>query len=168
MLRHRPDTVGLELDEAGWTDVRELLDAMNENGKPITREQLDYVVANNDKKRFIFNEGGTRIRANQGHSVTVELDHEECAPPDVLYHGTIDKFVPFIREQGLHKGERHDVHLSATVDPATTVGKRRGRAVILTIRSKAMHAANHKFYRTPNNIWLVDTVPPEFIDFPID
>ena len=168
VLRHRPDSIGIALDEAGWTDVGVLLEAMNANGKSITRDQLDHVVAANDKQRFIFSEDGSRIRANQGHSVPVALDYEQAIPPAALYHGTVQAFAEAIRTEGLHKGKRHHVHLSETVDTATTVGQRRGRPVILTVQAFAMHTSGHTFYRTPNQVWLVDSVPPQFIQFPDD
>ncbi|HZM77785.1 MAG TPA: RNA 2'-phosphotransferase [Candidatus Limnocylindrales bacterium] len=159
VLRHRPDSVGLTLDEAGWVPVEKLLKALR-----ISRSQLDEVVAGNDKQRFIIE--GDRIRANQGHSVDVDLRLEPIAPPDRLYHGTVARYLDSIREQGLLRGSRHHVHLSADPETAAKVGARRGRPVILKVDSKAMAAAGHVFYRSANGVWLTDSVPPSFLVLP--
>ena len=159
VLRHRPDSVGLTLDEAGWVQVEKLLKAMR-----MSREQLDEVVAGNDKQRFIIE--GDRIRANQGHSVEVDLGLEPVAPPDRLYHGTVTRFLESIREHGLVKGSRQHVHLSADAQTATKVGARRGKPVVLEVDSKAMAAAGRLFYRSANGVWLTDSVPPSFLVLP--
>jgi len=166
VLRHKPETVGVTLDEAGWIDVDLLLDACARHGRPVTREQLDEIVRSSDKQRFALSEDGRRIRANQGHSVEVELGHERATPPELLYHGTPEKAVEAICREGLKKMQRHHVHLSE--DPAQTlaVGARRGRPVLLTIRAGDMHRAGIEFFKTPNNVWLTDAVPPTYIEFP--
>lgn len=164
VLRHRPETIGIRLDEAGWASVDELLAAMHRHGRPLSREQLDMVVRTNDKRRFAFNEDGTRIRANQGHSVEVKLGYKSADPPEILFHGTPERFVPSIRREGLNKGKRHHVHLHADQKVARTVGQRRGKPVILVIRAKEMREVGHEFFVTPNNVWLTDHVPPSFID----
>lgn len=159
VLRHRPDSVGLTLDEAGWVPVEKLLHAMK-----MTRSQLDEVVANNDKRRFTIE--GERIRANQGHSVGVDLRLDPLAPPETLYHGTVARNLESIRAQGLLKGDRHHVHLSADPETAARVGARRGKPVVLTVDSRAMAAAGHVFYRSANGVWLTDSVPPSFLTEP--
>lgn len=164
-LRHAPERLGLRLSPGGWVDVETLLRAAARHGVVVTRRELDEVVANNDKQRFSFDEGGTRIRANQGHTTEVDLELVAVAPPDVLFHGTPSQNVAAIRASGLLKMARHHVHLSADVETATRVGSRRGRAVVLTIDSAAMHAAGVPFYRSDNGVWLCDTVEPRFIDF---
>ena len=166
VLRHKPEKIGITLDLAGWVDVDRLLRAVNQNSRPLTHEQLQFVVENNDKKRFEFNEDGTRIRASQGHSVSVELEYKPVEPPDTLLHGTVGQFLDSIRDKGLLKGSRHHVHLHSDSSVALQVGQRRGRPVVLTIQSAAMHNAGHEFYRSTNGIWLTEHVPPEFIDFP--
>lgn len=166
VLRHKPETVGIALDPSGWVGVDELLAACARHGRTIWREQLDQIVATSDKKRFAFNEDGTRIRANQGHSVDVELGHAPATPPELVYHGTPEKSVAAIRREGLLKMQRHHVHLSENVQQTLAVGARRGRPVVLTVRAGDMHRAGHVFYKTPNDVWLVDAVPPEFIAFP--
>jgi putative RNA 2'-phosphotransferase len=165
VLRHEPQRVGLNLDSAGWASVAELLDAVNRHGLSLSLEELRYVVATNDKKRFAFSEDGLKIRASQGHSVEVDLKYEPEVPPEFLFHGTPEKFLAPIRATGLNKGERHDVHLSPDEATATRVGQRRGRPVVLKIRAGEMHRAGHVFRRSANNVWLVDFVPAEFIEF---
>jgi putative RNA 2'-phosphotransferase len=123
-------------------------------------------VATSDKKRFAFSDDGRRIRASQGHSVEVDLEYAPQAPPELLYHGTASRFLNSIREQGLMKMARHHVHLSAETAVTLQVGARRGRPVLLTIRAGEMHQAGHIFYRSANGVWLVDHVPPQFIEFP--
>jgi putative RNA 2'-phosphotransferase len=152
------------LDEAGWTSVDELLSAMHRHGRPLSREQLESVVRTNDKRRFALSEDGTRIRASQGHSVEVDLGYESAEPPEILYHGTPERFVPSILREGLNKGDRHHVHLHADLKVAKTVGKRRGKPVILVVRAKEMKEAGHEFFVTPNKVWLTDHVPPSFIE----
>ena len=166
VLRHKPEEIGITLDEAGWVDVDTLLSACARHRFPITREQLETVVATSDKKRFSFNEDRKRIRANQGHSVDVELGYSPARPPEILYHGTADRFLDSIRRQGLIKGKRHHVHLSLTRETAAAVGTRHGRLVLLQVRCGDMHRAGIPFYKTPNDVWLTDTVRPEYLVFP--
>ena len=167
VLRHQPEKIGIQLDESGWVAVDKLLAGMNQHGRPIiTHATLEEVVQTNDKKRFSFSEDGQRIRANQGHSLTIELGYEPAIPPEILLHGTPTRFVDTIRKEGLKKMKRHHVHLHTDLKTATAVGNRRGQAVILKINSQAMHEAGYTFYVTPNDVWLVDQVPPEFITFP--
>ena len=166
VLRHRPDLIGIELSEQGWVHVDTLLSAMEESGKPISLQQLQQVVRDNDKQRFAFSSDGTRIRANQGHSVDVDLGYENAQPPEILYHGTPTQFVDMIDEQGLRKMQRHHVHLHQSKDLARTVGQRRGKAVVLTVRSGEMAENGFEFFVTPNCVWLTDHVPREYIDRP--
>jgi putative RNA 2'-phosphotransferase len=128
-------------------------------------EELEEVVATNTKKRFSFNEDKTKIKANQGHSIKVDLALQPKQPPSYLYHGTVEKFLQSIREKGLIKGSRHHVHLSADKETAINVGSRRGKPIILTIKSGEMHAQNHIFYQSENGVWLTETVPTEYIEF---
>lgn len=166
VLRHQPETIGIKLTEEGWTNVDGLIQAFNAHGHALDFETLEHVVETNDKKRFAFSDDGEMIRANQGHSVEVKLGYKPIAPPEILYHGTVAKFMPAIREQGLQKGQRHQVHLSVSREIASQVGKRRGEPVILSIRAREMHDAGHLFYLSANGIWLTDAVPVSFIDFP--
>lgn len=166
ILRHEPERVGLKLGEAGWVDVNELLQAVNTNGVTLTLEQLQHIVATSDKKRYAFSEDGQRIRASQGHSVEVDLQYAPQTPPEILYHGTATRFLDGIRKDGLQKMGRHDVHLSAETKVTLQVGGRHGKPVLLTIRAGEMHRAGHVFRCSANGVWLVDQVPPQFIDFP--
>src|SRR5690242_6516739 len=135
VLRHDPARIGIALDSAGWIDVAALLEACAAHGVVISRDELAHIVATSDKQRFALSADGTRIRANQGHSVAVELGLAPAAPPPLLYHGTVDRFVASIRTHGLVKGSRHHVHLSADSATAHKVGGRRGKPVVLTIRA---------------------------------
>ena len=168
VLRHQPEKIGITLDSAGWVDVGELLAAMGKHGKPLSEAELRRLVETSDKKRFALSEDGRRIRASQGHSVEVELGYAPATPPDVLYHGTVERFLPSIRAGGLQKGQRHHVHLSRDVETATKVGDRRGEAVILTIDAAGMAREGLLFYVSANGVWLTDQVPARFIGFPGD
>jgi putative RNA 2'-phosphotransferase len=162
-LRHQPARLGITLDDAGWVDVGDLLAACARNHFPVTRAELNEVVKKNDKQRFAFDPTGTRIRANQGHSVPVDLQLAPAPPPAVLYHGTSRDSVPSIRENGLNKGGRHHVHLSLSVETAVKVGSRHGVPVVLAIDAAAMHRDGHRFYQSANGVWLVDHVPARYL-----
>lgn len=166
ILRHHPEKVGLKLDEAGWVGVAELLSALAAHGHKLTQQELETVVFTNDKQRFAFSPDGLRIRANQGHSVEVELAYAPAVPPIVLYHGTAPQFLSSIRTQGLLKGQRHHVHLSADTATAQQVGGRRGKPVVLTVQADKMHADGHIFYCSANGVWLTEHVPPQYLVWP--
>lgn len=161
VLRHEPDAAGVTLDKEGWIDIDTLLKGCASHGHAMTREELDYIVANNDKKRFIIE--GSRIRATQGHSIEVELKYDPVTPPPILYHGTATRFVASIKEKGLIKGDRQHVHLSPDIQTASKVGKRHGYPVVIVVKSALMHEAGFQFFHTPNNVWLTDHVPPEYL-----
>lgn len=163
VLRHRPEVIGITLDAEGWVPVEDLLAASARGGRAITREQLDAVVRTNDKQRFAFSADGTRIRANQGHSLPIDLGLVSVEPPELLYHGTVSRFLESIRRDGLVKGNRHHVHLSPDIQTATKVGQRRGRPVVLVIEAGRMFRDGHKFYRSENGVWLTDAVPPGYL-----
>ncbi|MFI1014488.1 RNA 2'-phosphotransferase [Streptomyces sp. NPDC020965] len=163
-LRHRPERIGITLDAHGWVETDTLLSAVAAHGFPITRAELDHVVAVNDKRRFTID--GTRIRANQGHTVGVDLDLPPAEPPAYLYHGTVGARVASIRAEGLLPMDRHHVHLSPDRETATRVGARRGRPVVLTVAAGALHRAGHVFLVSANGVWLTDSVPPEFLRLP--
>jgi len=166
VLRHQPEVIGMKLDVEGWLPIDELIENANRQGKQLSLELLHKVVASCEKKRFALSEDGLKIRANQGHSIhDVELNLEAVARPSVLYHGTVAAFLDSIRAHGLLKRSRNHVHLSVDVETAKKVGARRGKPVILTIRSEAMHESGHTFYLSANGVWLTDAVPVSFIDF---
>ncbi|MBD2206261.1 RNA 2'-phosphotransferase [Calothrix sp. FACHB-1219] len=162
-LRHQPESLGIKLESGGWVNVQELLAACAKHQFPITLQELQEVVANNDKKRFSFDSTGTLIRANQGHSVEVDLQLEPLTPPNVLYHGTGHKSVESIMQTGIAKMSRHHVHLSADIATAKTVGARHGRPVVFAIDAASMYQAGYQFYCSDNGVWLVDNVPPEYL-----
>jgi len=166
ILRHEPERVGLQLGDAGWVGVDELLQAVNSHEVALTLDELKHIVATSDKKRFAFSEDGLRIRASQGHSVEVDLQYPPQPPPEMLYHGTATRFLPGIRKDGLQRMERHDVHLSAETKVTLQVGGRHGKPALLTIRAGDMHRAGFVFRCSANGVWLVDHVPPQFIEFP--
>lgn len=165
VLRHKPETIGLALNENGWADVQEMIAKMNATGAGVDLKLIQTVVETNDKKRFAFNEHQTMIRASQGHSVEVDLELTELQPPELLYHGTIQESVDLIRTEGLKKMSRQHVHLSKDKETAQKVGSRRGKPVILEVRAAAMHAAGHPFYLSANEVWLTDEVPVQYIQF---
>lgn len=163
VLRHKPEEIGISLNQAGWTRVSDLLDALARYGKPMTRHELETLVASSDKQRFAFNGDRSMIRANQGHSVAVDLGLAPVTPPETLFHGTARRFVASILREGLAKKKRHHVHLHADREVAFVVGRRRGEAVMLAIDAAAMHAGGHRFYLSQNDVWLTDEVPPQYI-----
>ncbi|MFI6758401.1 RNA 2'-phosphotransferase [Micromonospora sp. NPDC050417] len=169
VLRHAPESVGLTLDANGWVPVAELLAALSRHGRPVTRDELDAVVAGNDKQRFAVRtgpDGVDRVRASQGHSARVQVDLAliPVTPPEQLYHGTAAVNVPAILVEGLRPGRRHHVHLSVDVATAVTVGRRRGGAVsVLMVDAAKLAARGHDFYRSDNGVWLTDAVPPDVI-----
>jgi putative RNA 2'-phosphotransferase len=162
-LRHAPEKLRLTLEPGGWVGVDALLAATARQGMPLSREELEEVVARNSKQRFAFDETGERIRANQGHSVAVDLQLEPLAPPDLLYHGTGERAVEAILREGLRKMRRHHVHLSGDVGTAIVVGRRHGRPVVFEVQAGKLHEAGYAFYRSENRVWLVDAVPPEYL-----
>ena len=164
ILRHEPEKIGLQLDDAGWADVNELLEGLRRKNRGISFDQLQELVASNDKQRYSFNEDQSRIRANQGHSLKLDLQLEAREPPEQLYHGTATRFLDSILEQGLMKRERHHVHLSLEKSTANQVGSRHGKPVIFVINSGEMYRNGYVFYCSENLVWLTDHVPAAFIE----
>ncbi len=166
VLRHEPEVIGVDLDRAGWVEIATLIAQARIHGTMIDRDILDEVVANSTKMRFSYSDDGLRIRANQGHSLDVELGYEAAIPPCLLYHGTVSQFVLMIREQGILKMQRHHVHLSPDRGTAEAVGQRRGKPVLLIVEAQRMHEAGHEFFMSANGIWLTSAVPPQFVRIP--
>lgn len=164
VLRHQPELIGLAPDEQGWVSVQDLIEKAQTKGIILDLELLKEVVENNEKKRFAFKEDFTYIRANQGHSITVNLGYQPTTPPPILYHGTADKYLEEILEEGLQKRSRHHVHLSVDVETAKKVGSRHGKPIILKINANAMFEAGMLFYVSENGVWLTDEVPIAFIE----
>lgn len=163
-LRHDPARIGIELDEHGWVEVDVLLDALAAQRFRLSLEELEAVVAGNDKQRFALRDG--KIRANQGHSVEVDLGLAPAYPPPVLFHGTTGGFLDAIRTEGLKPMNRHDVHLSPDRETAIRVGSRRGTPVVLVVDAAHMAEQGHLFYRSDNGVWLTAAVPAWAITFP--
>jgi putative RNA 2'-phosphotransferase len=162
-LRHAPHELGLTLQPGGWVPVDDLLTAARRHGFPISYDDLVECVETNDKQRYSFDVSGELIRANQGHSVEEDLQLEEREPPETLYHGTVERFLPSILKDGLVRGKRHHVHLSKDVETATRVGARRGKPVILKVDAGRMHRDGHRFFLSVNGVWLTDAVPPDYL-----
>ena len=163
VLRHKPEVIGINLDENGWVKVDELISKMNDYGKKIDKKTLAMVVANNDKKRFSFNSNKTKIRASQGHSINIDLAYQASKPPEILYHGTGQKSVSSIMATGINKRNRQHVHLSSDTITATKVGQRHGKVTILEIAAQEMFADGYEFYLSDNKVWLSDFVPTKYI-----
>ncbi len=166
VLRHQPEAIGLELNEQGWADIGELIRLANNHRQPLTRELLERVVFENDKKRFALSDDGRQIRASQGHSIDVDLHLPPLEPPEILYHGTASRFLDSIRTTGLNSASRQHVHLSSDPATATKVGQRHGKPVVLIVRAGAMFAAGQQFFRSANGVWLTERVPIEFLEIP--
>ncbi len=164
VLRHSPDTIGIHLDANGWAEIAELIEKCNTNHQNFDIEILKTIVETNDKKRFAFNEDNTKIRANQGHSIEIELNLKTVEPPTILYHGTINDFLTSIKEKGLQKMSRQHVHLSVDIETANKVASRRGKPIILKINAKQMHTDGFAFYCSENGVWLTNEVPIKYID----
>lgn len=163
VLRHDPAAAGVTLDEEGWVNVEDLLAGAARHGSSFTRAELEEVVQTSDKQRFALSANGERIRANQGHSISVELGLIAETPPEVLYHGTVERFLSSIMANGLDKRARQHVHLSPDVVTATRVGSRRGKAIILKIAAASMHSDGFSFFCSANGVWLTEEVPPQYI-----
>lgn len=161
ILRHQPDSIGLQLSDDGWANIAELIEKTKD--LTLTKELINTVVETNDKKRFVVSEDGKRIKANQGHSIKVSLKFEPLAPPNILLHGTAERFLSVIFEQGLTKQQRHHVHLSETRELALSVGARYGKPAVLKIDSQLMHRHGYEFFKTDNGVWLVDNVPANYL-----
>ncbi|MBJ6373405.1 RNA 2'-phosphotransferase [Sedimentitalea arenosa] len=165
ILRHRPETIDLELDTNGWVRIDDLLKAMRRYGRPMSRAELERVVSADRKGRFTLSADATRIRAAQGHSIELDLGLPPSIPPDTLYHGTARHHLNAIFGRGLHPARRQFVHLSRDFEAARSVGSRHGKAVVLSVDCAAMNAQGHVFFRADNGVWMTATVPARFIGF---
>lgn len=165
ILRHKPEVIGITLDKNGWADVSELINGVNATGRyKLDMPLLEKIVLTNDKQRYSFNSDRTKIRANQGHSIKVDVELKETTPPEILYHGTGMKYVESIRETGLLPKSRLHVHLSTDIETAEYIGKRHGTPHIFKVFSGEMFKQGYVFYLSENNVWLTDNVPVEFIE----
>lgn len=163
VLRHNPNVAKIKLDENGWADVDELIAGVRRNGYTIDRDILATVVATDKKGRFAYNADKTKIRANQGHSIKVDVGMEEKRPPKVLYHGTAEKYIESIRREGIKKQSRNYVHLSLDENMAESVGSRHGKPVVLKIDAERMARDGYIFYISLNGVWQTEFVPFEYV-----
>lgn len=164
ILRHKPDVVGIQLDEHGWANVDELINGINNTGRNINMDILEEIVRTDNKQRYSFNDDKTLIRANQGHSISVDVELEEKQPPKYLYHGTADRFINSIMTDGLKPMSRLYVHLSKDEKTAMKVGKRHGKPIVLKIESEEMYNDGIKFYLSENSVWLTKYVDKKYIE----
>ena len=164
VLRHKPETIGIQLDQNGLADVDTLLEKTNKYGIKLDKKTLIHVVETNSKKRFAFNEGLDKIRASQGHSIDVELGYTNQKPPEILYHGTGEKSVGSILEKGLEKRNRRHVHLSGDVETAVNVGRRHRTPVVFKVLAGKMYEEGFEFFLSDNGVWLTDNVPANYLD----
>ena len=160
--RHKPEVIGITVDRHGWADVDELIRGVNRK-YPFDRELLEEIVRTDAKQRYTFDEDGTKIRANQGHSLPVDLELAPLEPPPVLWHGSAERFRTSILEQGLLPQSRRQVHLSSDYETALTVGKRHGAPLVFQVQSGEMYRDGFLFYRAKNGVWLTDAVPPSYL-----
>lgn len=163
ILRHKPETIGITLDEHGWADVKELIAGVQKTRPDFNLEILEEIVRTNNKQRYSFNNDHTKIRANQGHSIQVDVELKEAVPPEILYHGTGKKSVASILEQGLVPRSRLYVHLSKDKQTALNVGSRHGKPIVFTIQAGMMHEDGYKFFISENGIWLTKAVLPKYL-----
>jgi len=165
VLRHQPEAIGLTLSSDGWADINELITKSNRHGFAFSVESIADIVATSDKQRFKLSEDKKKIRANQGHSIHVDVGLAKKAPPEILFHGTATRFLESIKNQGLIPGSRQYVHLSIDKETAIKVGKRHGSPVVFEIKSGKMQEEGFEFFVSENNVWLTKHVPPDFINF---
>jgi putative RNA 2'-phosphotransferase len=163
VLRHQPETIAITLDQNGWTDVKDLIEKVNNFGIKFDRETLNHIVATNPKKRFTFNDTLDKIRASQGHSVEIELGYTNQKPPKILFHGTAEKFVQSILNTGLEKGNRQQVHLSADIETAIKVGQRHGKPFVFKVLAEQMYDDKFEFFISDNGVWLTDNIPTKYL-----
>lgn len=163
VLRHQPETIAITLDQNGWANVNDLIEKANNYGIKFDRETLNHIVATNPKKRFAFNDTLDKIRASQGHSVEIELGYTNQKPPEILFHGTAEKFVQSILDTGLEKGNRQQVHLSADFETAIKVGQRHGKPFVFKVLAEKMYNDNFEFFISDNGVWLTDNVPTKYL-----
>lgn len=164
ILRHKPESIGLTLDNEGWANISELIAKAKQSGQELDAELIHAVIKNNEKKRFSISDNGLHIRAAQGHSTeSVLIKHAQKMPPDFLYHGTAIRFLESILDEGLCSGERQHVHLSEDIETAMSIGQRYGKPIVLKIAAGQMHQQNFCFFQAENGVWLIDHVPPKFL-----
>ena len=164
VLRHHPEAAYIQLDEHGWADVEQLISGIKKTGRKINRQTLEEIVRTDEKQRYSFSEDKTLIRANQGHSISVDVGLKEQEPPEFLYHGTAAGFYESIKKQGIKPMSRLYVHLSKDIETAVNVGKRHGKPIVLKIHSGIMYQDGVSFYLSENGVWLTKKVEPKYFE----
>lgn len=162
ILRHKPEVIGITLDEHGWAEVNELIEGIRKS-TDFDMTILEKIVAEDEKQRYSFNEDKTLIRANQGHSIPVDVELQQKTPPAILWHGTGEKFTASIDSKGLIPKSRLYVHLSSDQDTAKKVGARHGKPVIYQVDAEAMNRDGYEFFLSANGVWLTKAVPPQYL-----
>ena len=163
VLRHKPEVIDLTLDENGWADIKELITKASAKDVILSQEIIKVVIETNDKQRFTYNDVKSKIRANQGHSIKIDIDLESVEPPSLLYHGTAKRNIDSILEKGIDKRNRQHVHLSNEIETAKNVGSRHGKPIIIIIDASQMHRDGIKFYLLKNKVWLTEFVDAKYI-----
>lgn len=164
ILRHKPEVIGITLDEHGWANVDDLIHGIEKDNPDFNMDVLEEIVRTDNKQRYFFNDNKTLIRANQGHSIDVDVELKEKEPPKYLYHGTGEKYVNSIDQKGLISKSRLYVHLSKDVETAENVGKRHGKEVVYCVSSRQMYRDGYKFYLSENGVWLTKEVPVKYLE----
>ena len=163
LLRHKPERAGIHLDQHGWADVEELIKGVSKTHM-FNMDILEEIVRTDNKQRYSFNEDKSKIRANQGHSIKVDVELKTAIPPEYLYHGTAERFTQSIDEQGLLRKSRLYVHLSKDTDTARKVGIRHGKPFIYRVKSGEMSRDGYTFFLSENGVWLTETVPVQYLE----
>lgn len=168
VLRHNPDELGLTLEPGGWVDIDTLIEQARARERSLSRARLRHVIDAGEKQRFALSDDGSKIRANYGHSVEVDLNRTPTPPPDHLFHGTAESTLPLIRAEGLQPQSRQYVHLSSTREEARAVGARHGAPVVLVVAARSLHEDEHTLYQTSDGVWLTAQVPPSYLREPVE
>jgi len=163
ILRHKPESIGVSMSPHGWVNINELIQAAEKHRIYLNKKIIDQVIKENEKQRFTYSTDGESIRANQGHSINIELELKPSKPPKILYHGTASRFMENIRKKGLLKMNRQHVHLSLLKKTAYDVGKRHGKPIILIIDAQIMTKDGYDFYLSKNGVWLTEHVAPQYL-----
>lgn len=163
VLRHKPEVIGLALDNQGYLKLDDLIDGINKSGREVELQTILDIVNSDDKKRYSLSEDNSKIRASQGHSIPVDLSLANGIPSGQLFHGTAERFKESIETTGLVKAGREYVHLSENIETAISVGSRRGKPVVFLVDHKKMLEDGHELWISENNVWLSENIPTKYL-----